>query len=74
MMMVERRFVELPELLSAREVSDITGLPVSTLHDYAVRREAGEPVNAPVHVNLGPRRRRWRLSDVEAWFKECGVD
>src|SRR5699024_4331656 len=60
-----------PELLSAWEVSALTGVPVSTLHAYAQRRELGMPPDGPPHVKLGPRRRRWLRTDVLAWIDSC---
>lgn len=56
------------DLLTAQQASRICSLPVSTLHDYAVRAEAGGPRQGPVHVRLGPRRRRWLRHDVETWI------
>lgn len=60
-------------LLTAREVSDLTGIAPSTLHEWAVKREANLPVNAPAHVRLGERRRRWARADVEAWLESNRV-
>jgi predicted DNA-binding transcriptional regulator AlpA len=60
-------------LLNASQVSVLTGIPVSTLHEYAVRVEAGLPALGPVHVRLGPRRRRWLHRDVTAWIQERRV-
>jgi predicted DNA-binding transcriptional regulator AlpA len=61
------------DLLSASQVFVLTGIPVSTLHEYAVRVEAGLPALGPVHVRLGPRRRRWLRRDVTAWIQERRV-
>ena len=62
-------------LLTAQEVSHIASIPVSTLHDLAVRREAypSLPNDGPVHVRLGPRRRRWLLSDVSDFLNSRRV-
>jgi len=57
-----------PDLMTAAEVCTITGLAISTLHEYAVRREAGLPPQGPPHVRLGPRRRRWLRADVIDWL------
>ena len=62
-----------PTLLSASEVSALSGVPVSTLHVYAQRRELGMPSDGPPHVKLGPRRRRWLRTDVLAWIQSCRV-
>jgi predicted DNA-binding transcriptional regulator AlpA len=61
------------DLLNASQVSVLTGIPVSTLHEYAMRVEAGLPALGPVHVRLGPRRRRWLHRDVTAWIQERRV-
>ncbi len=62
-----------PKLLSAREVSALTGIPVSTLHAYAQQRELGMQPDGPPHLKLGPRRRRWLHGDVLAWIESCRV-
>jgi predicted DNA-binding transcriptional regulator AlpA len=61
------------QLLTARQVSELTTLAVSTLHDYAARREAGLPSQGPPHVRLSPRCRRWARGDVLAWIEACRV-
>ena len=58
-----------PELLTAREAGELCGIAPSTLHEYAVRLEAGGPQQGPPHVALGPRRRRWVRADVIAWLE-----
>ena len=63
----------IPDLMTAAEVCAITGLAISTLHDYAVRREAGLPPQGPPHVRLGPRRRRWMRSDVIDWLQASRI-
>lgn len=60
-------------LLTASQVSHMTGVPVSTLHEYAVRVETGLQAQGPIHVRLGPRRRRWIRRDVTAWINENRV-
>ena len=56
------------EMLTAEEVHDITGVPVSTLHDWAAKRERGMPAPGPHHIRLSNRHRRWasRLG-LENW-------
>ena len=61
--------MDAPELLTARQASDLCGIPASSLHDYACRLEAGLPQQGPPHVALGPRRRRWVRADVLAWVE-----
>lgn len=51
-------------LLSTREVSELTGLAVSTLEK---RRLAGEK---PRFIKLGPRRVGYDPADIEAWIEE----
>lgn len=58
-----------PHLLTAREAGALCGIAPSTLHEYAVRLEAGGPQQGPPHVALGPRRRRWVRADVIAWLE-----
>lgn len=63
------------QLLSARAVSELTGgVSAATLHDWAARRNAGLPAPGPVHIQLSPRHRRWRLSDVRKWIRESEVN
>ena len=40
------------EMLTAEEVHDITGVPVSTLHDWAAKRERGMQAPGPHHIRL----------------------
>lgn len=65
---MKRDASSVPDLMTAAEVCAVTGLAISTLHEYAVRREAGLPPQGPPHVRLGPRRRRWIRSDVINWL------
>lgn len=46
------------EMLTAEEVHDITGVAVSTLHDWAAKRERGMPAPGPHHIRLSNRHRR----------------
>lgn len=57
-----------PQLLTARQVSELTTVSSNTLHEWAKQREAGLNAPGPVHVRLGPGSRRWWKSDVEAWL------
>ncbi|AMU64500.1 helix-turn-helix transcriptional regulator [Mycobacteroides abscessus] len=61
------------KFLTAQEVSVMVPYSVSTLHEYAQRRELGLPSYGPPHVQLGPRRRRWLRRDVLAWIEACRV-
>ena len=54
-------------ILTVRQVSDLTCVPESTLQTWARQRLAGRQVGPRV-LDLGPRHRRWRRSDVEAWL------
>ena len=53
------------EMLTADQVHDLTGVPVSTLHDWAAKRERGIHAPGPHHIRLSNRHRRWTRSDVE---------
>lgn len=46
------------EMLTAEEVHDMTGVPISTLHDWAAKRERGIDAPGPHHIRLSDRRRR----------------
>ncbi|ORB34316.1 helix-turn-helix domain-containing protein [Mycobacterium paraseoulense] len=52
------------EELTAGEVSRMTGIPVSTLHDWAAKRERGIESPGPHHCKLSSRHRRWMRADV----------
>jgi predicted DNA-binding transcriptional regulator AlpA len=56
------------EMLTAQQVREITGVTVSTLHDWAAKRERGIDAPGPHHRRLSDRHRRWALDDVEAWL------
>lgn len=71
---IDRDELDELELLTASEVSQLTSIPVSSLHVYAQRRELGLPAEGPPHVRLGPRRRRWLRSSVIRWLHDCEVD
>jgi hypothetical protein len=53
------------EMLTAEQVHDMTGVPISTLHDWAAKRERGIDVAGPHHIRLSNRHRRWTRRDVE---------
>jgi predicted DNA-binding transcriptional regulator AlpA len=61
------------EMLTAQQVREITGVPVSTLHDWAAKRERGIDSPGPHHRRLSGRHRRWALDDVEAWLASTRV-
>jgi predicted DNA-binding transcriptional regulator AlpA len=56
------------EVLTAGEVSRMTGIPVSTLHDWAAKRERGMESPGPHHCKLSSRHRRWMRADVMEWL------
>lgn len=61
------------EMLTANQVRDLTGVPVSTLHDWAAKRERGMDAPGPHHVRLSGRHRRWLSSDVDEWLESARV-
>ena len=61
------------EMLTAEEVHDLTGVPVSTLHDWAAKRERGIQAPGPHHIRLSNRHRRWTRSDVDEWIRSARV-
>jgi predicted DNA-binding transcriptional regulator AlpA len=61
------------EMLTAQQVREITGVPVSTLHDWAAKRERGIDAPGPHHRRLSGRHRRWALDDVEACLASTRV-
>ena len=61
------------EMLTATQVREITGVPVSTLHDWAAKRERGIDAPGPHHVRLSGRHRRWMRADVSAWLEASRV-
>lgn len=65
--------VDVPELLTARQVSDMTRISVATLHDWAVKRENGLRACGPAHHRLG-HQRRWSKADVLAWLASTRVE
>ncbi len=62
-----------PVMLTAHEVRVMTGVPVSTLHDWAAKRERGIAAPGPHHLRLSDRHRRWLLGDVKEWLESRRV-
>jgi len=60
--------IAMDEVLTAGEVSRMTGIPVSTLHDWAAKRERGVEWPGPRHCKLSSRHRRWMRADVVEWL------
>lgn len=58
-----------PVLMDADETAALMTVARSTLHEWAVRREAGEPVGPPVWA-LSRKNRRWERGEVLAWLAE----
>jgi predicted DNA-binding transcriptional regulator AlpA len=61
------------DMLTANEVRDLTGVPVSTLHDWAAKRERGIDAPGPHHLRLSDRHRRWTREDVVEWLESTRV-
>ncbi|WP_155976920.1 AlpA family transcriptional regulator [Nocardia sp. 348MFTsu5.1] len=61
------------DMLTANEVRDLTGIPVSTLHDWAAKRERGINAPGPHHLRLSDRHRRWTRDDVLEWLESTRV-
>jgi predicted DNA-binding transcriptional regulator AlpA len=61
------------EMLTAEQVHDLTGVPVSTLHDWAAKRERGIEAPGPHHIRLSNRHRRWTRSDVDEWIASARI-
>ena len=61
------------EMLTADQVHELTGVPVSTLHDWAAKRERGIHAPGPHHIRLSNRHRRWTRSDVEDWIDSARI-
>jgi predicted DNA-binding transcriptional regulator AlpA len=61
------------EMLTAIQVRESTGVPVSTLHDWAAKREHGIDAPGPHHVRLSGRHRRWTRGDVNDWLESARV-
>ncbi|WP_041181188.1 helix-turn-helix transcriptional regulator [Mycobacterium canetti] len=61
------------EMLTTIQVREITGVPVSTLHGWAAKRERGIDAPGPHHVRLGGRDRRWTRRDMYDWLESARV-
>lgn len=61
------------EMLTASQVRELTGVPVSTLHDWAAKREHGIDTPGPHHIRLSGRHRRWTKADVDEWIQSARV-
>jgi predicted DNA-binding transcriptional regulator AlpA len=55
------------DVFAAGDASRMTGVPVSTLHDWAAKRERGGDSPRPHHCKLSSRHRRWMRADVVEW-------
>jgi predicted DNA-binding transcriptional regulator AlpA len=51
----------------------MTGVPVSTLHDWAAKRERGIDAPGPHHLRLSNRHRRWIRRDVDQWIESARI-
>jgi predicted DNA-binding transcriptional regulator AlpA len=61
------------EMLTAEQVHDLTGVPISTLHDWAAKGERGIRAPGPHHIRLSNRHRRWTRTDVEDWIESARI-
>ena len=55
-------FDALPEYISAKQIEQVYDLPRSSLHRYI------KTCGFPVGQQIGPNARRWRKSEVQAWY------
>ena len=62
--------VEVPELLTVEECSEITRVPKSTLANWAADADRGRSAFGPPHIQLSPRKRVWAKADVVAWIEQ----
>jgi len=60
-------------MLTAHELRAVTGVPVSTLQDWAARRERGIVAPGPHHRRLSDRHRRWLLDAGKEWRESTRV-
>jgi hypothetical protein len=56
------------DVLTAGDASRMPGVPGSTLHDWAARRERDADSPGPDHRKLSSRHRRWMRADVVEWL------
>ncbi|WP_082965227.1 helix-turn-helix domain-containing protein [Mycobacterium sp. ACS1612] len=61
------------EIPTAQQVREITGVPLTTLHDWAAKRELLIDAPGPRHLRLSGRHRRWALIDVETGLASTRV-
>lgn len=59
--------------LTAAEVSKMINIPVSTVQEWAAKRERGVDAPGPRHHRLSNRHRRWRRDDVQKWLDATRV-
>jgi predicted DNA-binding transcriptional regulator AlpA len=59
------------EMLTAEQVHDMTGVPISTLHDWAAKRERGIDAPGPRDLRRSNRHRRWTRRDVQQWIESA---
>src|SRR5258707_12830477 len=62
------------EMLTAQQVREITGVPVSTLHDWAAKRERGIDAPGPHHLRLSGRHRRRAVKELLALVGSARVE
>jgi predicted DNA-binding transcriptional regulator AlpA len=55
------------DVLTADDVSHMTGVPDSMLHDWAAKRERAAHSRGPHHCKLSSRHRRWIRADAVEW-------
>lgn len=58
-------------LMDVEELSALTGISRSTLHEWAQKRDAGLSAPGPPHLALSPGHRRWAREDVDRWLAEA---
>ena len=52
------------DVLTAHDAPSMTGVPDSTLHDWAAKRERGADSPGPHHCKFSSRHRRWIRADA----------
>jgi hypothetical protein len=56
------------DVLTAGDVSRMTGVPDSTPDDWAAKLERGADSPGPHHCKLSSRHRRWMRADAVEWL------
>lgn len=56
------------DVSTAGDVSRMTGVPVSMLHDWAAKRKRDADSPVPHHCKLSSRHRRWIHADEVEWL------